>query len=255
MIITFRNNFASNFAALAVNNNQMSLIISIAKLASGLKITKASDDPAGLVISEQLRTQIASLNQEIENISMNIGKYQTVSGTVGEMRNQLIEIRTLAVGAANSGGNSEEAQAAYALAADALVESFNFSRNNSTYNGVATLDGSAGSLANVDELSGIDLSTPEGAVAAINQIDAASSQLDEVQIDLGSTQRYDLESHKATLEVTRQNLVSAESQIRDLDVAREYSNMIASMIGLQLSTALLSHSNLTNRSVINLLYS
>ncbi|UCC44729.1 MAG: hypothetical protein JSU65_02025 [Candidatus Zixiibacteriota bacterium] len=222
------------------------------RLSSGLRINSAADDPAGLVISEQLRCQIRSLGQEIDNLSANINRYRTVSSSVGQLRSQLTELRRLAIGAANEGGNSEAAQAAYDTAARDIVASFNATVKNAEYNGAKTLDGSEGSLVSISELTGIDLSTSEAAEASIGAIDEAISELDSAQIELGSTQKNELESRKASLEVTRQNLTAAESQIRDIDFAQEYSGFISSVIRTQTAMAMLAHHSLTGASVLKL---
>ena len=253
MKITLRSNQASAFALMAANQKQISIFNSISKPSSGFSIVKAADNPAGLVISEQLRSQIASLNQKIENLNLNINRHKAASGTVSELRSLLTEVRTLAIGAVNSGGNSDEAQAAFAIAGDALVDSFNIIKQNANFNGQATLDGSDGSLADIADLTNVDLSTPEGAAAAVETIDAAAAELDQATVDIGATQKNELESQRVSFQVTQQNLVSAESQIRDVDLVREYSKLVSASIGLQVSLALLAHSNLSSKSVIRLL--
>jgi len=222
------------------------------RLSSGLRINQASDDPAGLVISEQLRSQIASLNQEIDNISSNINKYQTVSSSVGGLREQLTELRTLAIGAANEGGNSPAAQEAFDSAAQQIVTSFNNTVDNAEYNGSQTLNGSEGSQANVSELVGIDLSTSASAEASIEYIDTAVAELDAIQIDLGSTQANGFESQLRSLEVTRENLTAAESQLRDADFTGEFTTFVGSQIRTQVSLAMLAHAMMSGSSIVRL---
>jgi flagellin len=222
------------------------------RLAGGLRINRASDDPAGLVISEQLRSQIGSLNQEIENTTNLIHKYQAGSSTVSELRGQLTEMRSLAVSATNEGFNDEAAQAAYAATADYLVGTYNHTIDTATYNGMNLLDGSEGSLAEVTAIEGIDLSSAESAEASIAVIDEAIAELDSVQVDLGATQANELESRRSSLEVTVENLTAAESQLRDLDYAQEYSNMVGNMIRMQASAALFAHHRLGANTVLQL---
>jgi len=246
-------NLASNIAVLGTNRNLASLYKSLEKLSSGRRINSAADDPAGLVITEQLQSQIAGLSQEIENVNANIYKYQSVSGTVMQMREQLTEMRSLALGAANAAFNDESAQRAYDNAAQSLASTYNLTAASAEYNGAKMLDGSEGSLASVTELSSIDLSTPEAAVGSLEEIDRAIAELDEITIDLGSTQKYDLEGRLSSLEIRRQNLTAAESSIGDTDYASEISNMIRSLIGTKASMAVLSHSFLTAQTVIGLM--
>ena len=238
---------------LSLNSNLSLMARAAERLSSGLRINQASDDPAGLIISEQLRSQVASLNQEIDNISSTIDKYRAVSSSVGGLRSQLTELRTLAIGAANESGNSSAAQEAYANAAQEIVAAYNSTVENAEYNDSKTLDGSASSLASVSDLMAIDLSTPEAAEASIEQIDTAISELDSIQADLGSTQANYLESRRSSLQVTHQNLVAAESQIRDADYATELTAFIGSQIRAQAAMAMLVHSALTASSVVSLL--
>ena len=253
MSISIRTDLGSRLTVAAFNQNWNDLYGSLERLATGRRISSAADDPAGLVISKRLQSQIASLNQEIENITATIGKYQTVSGSIGELRDQLTELRSLAVGASNAAFNDEGAQEAYAVAAESLVNTYNRTIANARYNGAPTLDGSEGSLATVAQLEGIDLSSPESAAAAIETIDRAASALDQTIIELGATQRNDLESRRQTLEVTCQNLTAAESAIADTDYALEMSTFTSSLIRSQATMALLGHSFLTNQTVVSLM--
>lgn len=236
----------------ALDRNTANLFKSIEKLSSGKRINSASDDPAGMVISKQLQSQIASLSQEIDNISANINRYQTASSTVMQLRDQTIELRQLAVGAANTAYNSDDAQQAYDTAAANIVETYNRTVANATYNGANMLDGSERSLAAVSELADIDLSSAEAAAASIATIDAAAAELDAIQIDLGSTQRYDLKSRQVSLEVTRQNLQAAESSILDTDYAQEYADMVLHMIRTKAVVSLMAHSLISGLNVVSL---
>ena len=253
MRISLQSSSVSGLSLFSLSSNMSVMLKTAQRLSSGLRINQASDDPAGLVISEQLRSQIASLNQEIDNISSNISKYQTVSSSVGGLREQLVELRTLAIGAANEGGNSPAAQEAFDSAAQQIVTSFNNTVDNAEYNGSQTLDGSEGSQANVSELMDIDLSTTAAAEASIEHIDTAVAELDAIQIDLGSTQANGFESQLRSLEVTRENLTAAESQIRDADFAGELTSFVSSQIRTQVSLAMLAHAMMSGSSVVSLL--
>ena len=253
MRLSIRTDLGSRLTVSAFNQNLSGLYGSLERLATGQRINRAADDPAGLVISKQLQSQIASLNQEIENITAAIGKYQTVSGTVGELRSQLTELRSLAIGAANAPSNDETAQEAYANAAEDMVNTYNRAIANAQYNGAQTLDGSEGSLANVTRLEGIDLSSPERAAAAIEIIDRVASELDRTAIELGAAQKNDLGSRRQSLEITRQNLEAAESAITDTDYAMEISAFTAGLVRAQTTMVLLGHSFLSNRTVVSLM--
>jgi len=236
-----------------VNTAMQNMYSSLEKLATGRRINRASDDPAGLVISEQLRARIASLNQEIENTSAQINKYQTASSAVGELRSQLTDLRTLAIGASNEGANDEAAQKAYADAADYIVAGFNRTIRTADYNGSGLLDGSEGSVAEISSLAAIDLSSAEAAETSLAAIEEKIAAVDSVQTELGSTEKYNLRSRRSSLETTVQNLEAARGSILDTDYALTYTNMITDMMVTRVSLAMLAHSQMTSYSVIKLL--
>jgi len=236
----------------SINSGYSNLLRSIERLSSGSRINRASDGPADLVISEQLRSRIASLNKEIENTSNLINKYETASSTVMEMRRQLTELRTTAVAAADGGFVDEAQRNALQAEADNLAASFNLKIDTGEFNGAKLFDGSERSLADIADIGTLDLSTPAGAEEAIAAIDEKVVEIDSVQIDLGSTVKNDLESQRASLEVTRQNLVAAESQIRDTDYFKEYSNFVAESIRVRAGISLLAHSFMQSETVLSL---
>lgn len=236
-----------------VNLQYSFLLSSVEKLSSGYRINKASDGPADLVISEQLRTRIASLNQEMENKSLQIAKYQTASAHTSELRSYLTEIRTLAVQAANSGFNSEAAQEAINSAAISITDGYNRIIETAEYNGSYLFDGEEGSVAKISLLDQIDVSSAEAAEQTISRVDEAIAELDSVQIKIGSKQKYELERGLASLEVTYQNLVAAESQIRDTDIAATFSKFTADIMKLNFSLSLMSHSKLNTKTTFNLI--
>lgn len=225
----------------------------MAQLASGLRINSAADDPAALVISEQLRAQIAGLNQEIENVSATINKYQTVSDSVMGIRSQLTELRTLAIGASNQATNSAAAQEAYQAAADEIVASINDNISSSVYNGKQTLDGSSESMLDLGAMSDVDFGSPESVAAAISDIDQMVQAVDNGLTELGAVQKNELETSLNTLEQTRENLVSSESQLRDADFGEVLSTFVSGMIQEKASLAMLAHSRVSNEMVLSLL--
>ena len=105
-----------NIAALNAHRNLLmtteSLQRSMQRLSSGFRINRASDDPAGLVISEQFRAQIAGLNRAIQNSEGSINMIQTAEGALTEINSLLISMRELAIHAANEGFNSADQLAA-----------------------------------------------------------------------------------------------------------------------------------------------
>lgn len=233
--------------------NYRSILSGFEKISSGYRINKASDDPAGLVISEQLRASIASLGAEMKNSQMQIAKYETASATIAELRSQLTEIRTLAVHASNGGFNSESSQEALDISANYIKDSYNRIVVTAGYNGVSLFDGSDGSLAIISELDNIDLSSPELAGDTIARIDSAVAELDSVQIELGSTQKNELERGYASMQITQQNLIAAESGIRDVDFFKTYSKLSTDIMKMKIGLSLMNHSFVTSKGIIDLI--
>ncbi len=225
------------------------------KLSSGWNINNASDGPAALVISERLRTQIASLNQQLDNTSLRIAKYETASSAVSELRTHLTAMRTLAVSASNSGVHDENSLAAIDAEASSLVSTYNNQIDNAEFNNLKLLDGSESSIAEVSSLEGIDLTSETGAAEALEVIDQKIREIDSVQVNIGSIQKYELLTSRSSLEITQQNLIAAESHIRDTDIAEKYSDLVRQSIKLQMTIALMSHSNILGNSVLSLLKS
>ena len=99
----------TNIGSLTAQNNlsgsQASLSTSLQRLSSGLRINSASDDAAGLAISQQFTTQINGTNQAVRNANDAVSEAQTTAGALTTIVNNLQSIRTLAVEAAN-GSNS-----------------------------------------------------------------------------------------------------------------------------------------------------
>jgi flagellin len=235
------------------SESQTTMVRALERLSSGVRINSAADDPAGLVISEQMRAQIASLNQEIENVSATVNKYQTVSGSVQQIRGQLTDLRALAVGAANSAVNSESALAAYQAEADSIVTAVNDAIAEAEYNGRKSLDGSSGALLDIPALNAVDFSSPESVDQAIAEIDQAISEVDDGLVELGAVQKNELETNLRSLEQSKQNMVSAESQIRDTDFGDYMSAFVSSLIQQKAALALVAHSRISAETVLSLL--
>ena len=105
MALRINHNIAAFDAHRNLTSTERSMSLSMEKLSSGFRINRASDDPAGLVISEQFRAQIAGMNQAIENSEGSINMIQTAEGALTEINNLLVKMRQLAIHAANEGFN------------------------------------------------------------------------------------------------------------------------------------------------------
>ncbi|MCG3179002.1 MAG: hypothetical protein BIFFINMI_01332 [Phycisphaerae bacterium] len=138
---TINTNVASLLAINHLTKNTADLNQALERLASGLRINKGKDDPAGLIASEHLRTQINGIQQAINNSSRASNFLGTAEGALQEVSSLLNELQSLVVETANSGALSGEEIKANQLQVDAILESINRISDSTTFNGVKLLDG------------------------------------------------------------------------------------------------------------------
>ena len=106
---------------------------SIEKLSSGYKINVGADDPSGLIVSEQLRSQISGLERAVRNSSEAFNLIGIAEGALNEMNTILKKLRSLAIHAANSGITSPEQVAADQAEMDSGIETLNRIANTTRY--------------------------------------------------------------------------------------------------------------------------
>lgn len=121
--------------------SQSSLTKSLERLASGLKINRGADNPAGLIVSERLRSEIAVVRQAINNSARAINVISTTEGALNEVQSLLTDIQALVVEAANSGAFSDEEVAANQLQIDNAIDSITRIANTTTFAGRKLLNG------------------------------------------------------------------------------------------------------------------
>ena len=235
------------------------------RLSSGLRINKAADDAAGLGISEKMRAQIRGLAQAQRNIQDGVSMVQTAEGNLDEVHSILQRVRELAVQYKN-GSTSTAGQAAIQSEVDQLDAEIQRISQSAVFNGVHLLDSSATSVtfqvgANDGEtivVSFADLSAAVGTVysdmagASLSDIDAAIDAVTSLRSGFGAVQNR-LEHALAVTGVYQENLTSAESRIRDVDMAEEMVELTKNQILQQAGTAMLAQANQAPQSVLNLL--
>ena len=266
----------------AMNSNRMlgltmsSQAKSTEKLSSGYKINRAADDAAGLAISEKMRRQIRGLTQASLNAQDGISAVQTAEGALTEVHDMLQRMNELAVKAAN-GTNQTEDQSYIQLEVDQLIEEINRVAETTTFNERMLLDGSfndvdlqvgaEGTAGNqitmnieamsasgigVDALSGVGVQSVSAAQNSISTIKAAITQVSEQRAQLGAIQNR-LEHTVNNLDNVVENTTSAESQIRDTDMATEMVKYSNNQILAQAGQAMLAQANQANQGVLALL--
>jgi flagellin len=144
MSLTVNTNISALIAQLNLGRSTKSLNTSLERLATGLKINRAVDDAAGLVISEYQRAQISGLDKAITNIDRAVSFVQTAEGSLGEINAILTDLRALAVDSANSGSLDSVALEANQAAAKNLLDNIDRIANNAKFGTKTILDGNQG---------------------------------------------------------------------------------------------------------------
>ena len=291
MSLRINNNVEALNAHRNLAQNDQLLAKSIERLSSGQKINTGADGPASLVISEGLRAQVASLHQATENNESAISIVQTAEGALNEVSRLLVDMRQRTVAAANVGVNDQNMVTASQQEIENALSSIDRISQNTQFGGEKLLNGSEAdstqrnltfqiganqgqtasvSLPNVittelakgatndggfSSLADVDVTTSEGANAAMSMIDEAISQVTMSRGDLGAFQKNALESNLTSLRVATENLTAAESNIRDADVAVELAAFTRNQIMTQAATAQLAQANAMPQNVAHLLSS
>jgi flagellin len=153
------NNIAALNAWRNLGISEAGMSSSLEKLSSGYRINRGADDPAGLLISEKLRSQITGLNQAISNANDAVSMVQTAEGALTEINTMLNSIRGLAVHAANTSANDASSIEADQTAVDKAIESIQRIATTTKFAGKLLLNGSA---------TGATITAKPGALAAGN---------------------------------------------------------------------------------------
>ena len=264
----------------AMNSNRMlgltsaSQAKSTEKLSSGYKINRAADDAAGLAISEKMRRQVRGLSQASANAQDGISMVQTAEGALNEVHDMLQRMNELAVKSAN-GSNQTEDQGYIQKEVAALITEIDRVAETTTFNEKNLLDGSCSGgvdlqvgaenstenvisvkIAKMDAtglgVKSVDVSSTAGAKSAIDTVKGAIKKLNEQRADLGAQQNR-LEHTINNLDNVVENTTSAESQIRDTDMATEMVKYSNNNILAQAGQAMLAQSNQANQGVLSLL--
>ncbi len=241
------------------------------RLSSGLRIASASDDAAGLGISERMRAQVRSFGVAGRNAQDGLSMTQTAEGALQEVSNNLTRMRELAVQASNG----------TLTAADRLTLDTEFQlldteidriATQTSFNGLKLLDntnatvdiqvganaGETVSVSMVDSRSAtlaigaLALTTSVLSSAAITALDTAISTVASGRGTLGAGQNR-LSSAISSIANTRENLAAAESRIRDVDVAMETADLTRNSILQQAAVSVLSQANSQPQLALSLL--
>jgi flagellin len=229
------------------------------KLSSGYRINRASDDAAGLAISEKMRAQISGLGQAQRNAQDGISLVQTAEGALTEVHSMLNRVRELKIQFDNGTLNDDDKAAIdkeiTALAAEISDIGAQTKFNDKAIFGTATFGfvvGAAGTETITTEA--VSLGTASGLTSAstVATIDTAIKSVSESRAKLGAVQNR-LEHRLNNLATYQENLVAAESRVRDVDMAKEMVNFSKLQILQQAGTAMLAQANQSSQGVLSLL--
>ena len=258
-----------------LSTNQSALSKNLEKLSSGYKINRAGDDAAGLAISETMRSQINGLNQAVNNANDAVGLIQTAEGAMTETHSMLQRMKTLATQAAN-GTYTETARKNIKSEIDALNSEITRIATTTKFNGESPLNpdknkpnltffiGATADKTNAMTVAQmtmtakaltidkIEVGTTTAAFKAMASIDAAIERVSTYRATLGAAQNR-LEHTVNNLKVTSENITSAESRIRDTDMADEITAYTKNNILLQAAQSMLSQSNAMPQGVLSML--
>lgn len=283
MSISVLTNVTSLNAQRNLATTQASLAASVGRLSSGMRINSASDDAAGLGISENLQANIRSLSQAQRNANDGISMSQVAEGSMNQMQGIVSRMRELSVQSSNATlGDTERGYIQTEFTQ--LTQEINRISKVTDFNGQKLLDGSASTglqfqiginntgadhiamsitkltastlgfdaTAGTAAISTVSLSTAANAQTAIATFDKAIQQLSQARAKVGATQNR-MTVTVSNLAVAQENLTAANSRIRDVDVANESANLTKAQILSQAGLAVLAQANQLPQSALSLL--
>lgn len=278
-----QNNLPSMNASRNQNSVTQKLKKSLEKMSSGYRIVRAGDDAAGLAISEGMRSQINGLNQAMRNINDGIGLTNVGDGALTEVHAMLHRLKTLATEGAN-GTYTTEARENLDMERKELLAEIDRIGESASFAGIPlfaqentippgwvppekkddiTLQIGHSSQETLDVgryyigskellLDKTDFTTVEKSNDSISYIEAAVEAVSDVRASFGANYSH-LEHTHNNLSVTTENMTAAESQIRDTNMAEEFTDYTANNIMLQASNSALVHANSLPEMVMKIL--
>jgi len=232
--------------------NTRSLAGSLERLSTGKRINRGSDNPAGLITSENLLAVLATLGAEVRSLQRADHVATVADGALGTTGDLLAEANALVVANANSAGLSDAERQANQMQLDSILASVNRTARSTSFNGQSLLDGSATITAGGEQLALQSISTgnlgevvidgetytladlsgggrlnivdgnTEGAQLAIS---AAINEISTMRGRLGALQRNTIHAGIESRTIAIENTAAANSQIRDTDFAAELVNL------------------------------
>ena len=284
MALKIFNNPSSINAQRLLAANSERLAKSVERISSGVRINKASDDAAGLAVSEALRSDIRAMRQAMRNANDGISMINVTEGALNEQSSILIRLRELASQSSTGTVGSTERQTIQ-LEFNSLRNEVDRITESTTFNGQGLIDGAlasgvaspnhvvlqiginsnANSQINLNKemnlsaitstalsIQNLSLTSIDSALTALASLNTAISSVAQGRGKVGAVQNR-LTRTIANLSVTIENLQAAESSIRDADIAEEIAELTRNQILVQSATAMVGQANMIPQSILQLL--
>ncbi len=267
-------NTAANAAVRYLNINSAQESSSLSKLSSGSRITSASDDAAGLAISTRISSDVTTLQQAATNASQATAILQTADGGASNISDILARMKSLASESAS--GTTTDSSRAYiqsefsqlndeidSIATGTRYSSQSLLDGTSVFSsGVSVLVGSDGSdtititltslTASSLAVTSLDVSTQSGATSALDALDTAIDTVSAARASIGAQEsRFNFSSDSISTQT--QNLQSANSAIKDVDIAAEQSKLSSAEVKTQAAVSALAAANQMPQYLLKLL--
>jgi len=266
MAQTINTNVSSLNAQRNLSQSQGSLMTSMQRLSSGLRVNNAKDDAAGLAIADRMNAQIRGINVAIRNANDGISLAQTAEGALSTITDVLQRMRELAVQAQN-GSNGTSDRANLDTEYQQLSQEITRIASQTKFNGTAIVGASAGAQtfqvgANNGDTLTITTSTVATVTGGLTTAADASTALAAIdtQLDTITTSRatYGAAINRfqfaiSNLQITGENQSAARGRIMDADFAMETANMSRAQILQQAGTAMVAQANQLPQQVLQLL--
>jgi len=246
------------------------------KLSSGQRINKASDDAAGLAISEKMKAHIRGNQQAERNANDGVSMVQVAEGGLNEVSNILVRLRELSVQAASDTVGDGERKFTD-MEFKNLTQEVDRIANSTQFNGKSLLSGQGDKLDfqigihNSDEydrlsyspsqtdarssalkIDSMSVATKEGAQSNLESIDTAISKISENRANLGALQNR-MQSTINNIQVLTENLSAANSRIRDTDMAQASAELAKNQVLSAASTSVLAQANVSSQTALKLI--
>ena len=285
--MVINHNMSAMYSQRSTNLTNVAAQKNMEKLSSGLKINRAGDDASGLAVSEKMRSQIRGLNKASENAQNGLSFIQTTEGYLQETTDIIQRIRELAVQSSN-GIYTEEDRMQIQVEVSQLIAEVDRIASQAQFNGlnmltgrfardegtnavtasmwfhiganmdqrmqvyIGTMTATALNLRNLGDETIMSLESPDEANRAIGTLDEALKKLNKQRADLGGYYNR-LEHAIRGIDIAAENLQSAESRIRDTDMAKEMVDFTKNQVLQQSGMAILAQANQSTQNVLSLL--